>query len=387
MHDVTTFRDLAARAQDLAIMAKGDIPGRFKTISANLVEFAEGLEKGSQSRRIIGERMGEMYQDTYLTESWVTQVLTLGQLDIVGVDSFFDAYRQLMESIGRDERPSTVESTAILDTAPPVKATTTVVMEREDTNKKERKTSSPFKKYQTDEGKKKKLLIALIILIVLVISAVTLLRHFHKGTSQIPMKKAVMKYSIDSVPSAEESLQDFKTVLQGPDKEKVLSEPDRLIGEIQANLQTNSLEQATSLIREMTSKYPRHPRIFGMVREVISGHMNLTVKNIEQKDWDTGQAHLDKARHFSLHYGFNTRKVEKLRERLDRLRYLDRPQDLVGKRISVDLKDGSIRNGIVVSASANNLTMKVRRMIGGGVASFVAKVQNSDIESIDVFSE
>ena len=388
MNDVTTLRELAARAQDLAIMAKGDIPDEFRTISANLVEFAEGLEKGTHSRRIIAENMRNMYEDTYLVDSWLTPVVTIGGLDSVGVETFFEAYKQLIESLNREEKPSTVESTSVLETASPGKADATVVLAgKEEPNGKENKTQNHIEKNQKNKDQKKKLIIALIMAVVLVISAVSLVRHFRKGTSQIGMKKAVMKYSIDSIPKPKAPSQDLKTEPQKPVEEKVVSELDRLLGEVQDYLNTNRLEHAMSSIREMASQYPRHPKISGMVRKVILGHMDLAVKYIEQKDWDTGLAHLSKARHFSLHYGFTTRKVEKLRERLDRLKYLDRPQDLVGKTISVDLKDGSSRNGIVISASTNNLTIKVQRLIAGGGASFVAKVQNSNIESIEVYSD
>ncbi len=379
MNDVMTLRELAARAQDLGIMAKGHVPDEFKTISANLVEFAEGLEKGTHSRQIIAKSMRNMYEDTYLVDSWLTPVVTIGGLDSVGVETFFDAYKQLMESMEREERPSAVESTAVLESPLPAG--------QEELNGKRKKTKNKIEKNQKSEYQKKKLITALVVAGALVISAGAIASHFRKGTSQLDTEKVVMKYAIDSVPKAKVPSQNLGTDPQKPVKEKVVSELDRLLGEVQGYLNKNKLEYAMSSIREVASKYPRHPGISGMAREVILGHMDLAGQNIEQKDWDTGLAHLRKARYLSLNYGFNTRRVEKLRERLDRLRYLDKPQDLVGKMISVDLKDGSSRNGIVVSASTNNLTIKVQRLFAGGEASFVAKTKNSNIDSIKVYGD
>lgn len=388
MNDVMTLRELAARAQDLGIMAKGHVPDEFKTISANLVEFAEGLEKRTHSRQTIAKSMRNMYEDTYLVDSWLTPVVTIGGLDSVAVETFFDAYKQLMESMEREERPSTVESTAVPESPLPAGGDPTVVPAgQEELSGKEQKIKNKIEKNQKSEGQKKKLIIALVVAGALVISAGALVSYFRKGTSQLDTETVVMKYAIDSALKAKVPSQNLGTEPQKPIKEKVVSERDRLLGEVQGYLNKNKFEYAMSSIREMASKYPRHPGISEMVREVILGHMDLAGQNIEQKDWDTGFAHLRKARYLSLNYGFNTRKVEKLRERLDRLRYLDKPQDLVGKMISVDLKDGGSRNGTVISASTNNLTIKVWRLIAGGEASFVAKVKNSNIDSLKVYGD
>jgi len=114
---VTIIKDLVRKAMNLAKIAEARIPSEFETIAMNLMECAEAIEHGTNSRQSICRNMRNLYNCTYLIDNWLTFVITQGQLDQPAVDDFFKDYKRIMTEMERTDTSSPQVSPIITEPA------------------------------------------------------------------------------------------------------------------------------------------------------------------------------------------------------------------------------------------------------------------------------
>ncbi|MCD6561631.1 MAG: hypothetical protein J7L16_07740 [Deltaproteobacteria bacterium] len=117
MNYVTIIKDLVRKAMNLAKIAEARIPSEFETIAMNLMECAEAIEHGTNSRQSICRNMRNLYNCTYLIDNWLTFVITQGQLDQPAVDDFFKDYKRIMTEMERTDTSSPQVSPIITEPA------------------------------------------------------------------------------------------------------------------------------------------------------------------------------------------------------------------------------------------------------------------------------
>ena len=117
MNYVTIIKDLVRKAMNLAKIAEAQIPSEFETIAMNLMECAEAIEHGTNSRQSICRNMRNLYNCTYLIDNWLTFVITQGQLDQPAVDDFFKDYKRIMTEMERTDTSSPQVSPIITEPA------------------------------------------------------------------------------------------------------------------------------------------------------------------------------------------------------------------------------------------------------------------------------
>ena len=159
-------------------------------------------------------------------------------------------------------------------------------------------------------------------------------------------------------------------------------EVKRMLGKARVLLNKGSPDLAIIILRNVDLKYNRHSDTVEMGREVIRSYMASSRRAMDSNNWEDAETYLNKAKEIAVMYLFNVGLITQQQARLSKLRFLDNPKPFIDRKVYISLKDGSAKEGLLLSANIRNLTLKINRYRAEGRVSFKVQIQIPEIEKI-----
>ena len=129
--------------------------------------------------------------------------------------------------------------------------------------------------------------------------------------------------------------------------------------------------------------------------ELVSGLVDDAEAAASATRWDDVEPLLERARRVAMRFGLDTTSIDNTGRRLAAIeRYvIVGPNDTrtirssIGRRVELNMKDGSQRTGRIEGVAGADLLLEVRSDVGGGIVSYTDKIPLASIDTIKVFED
>jgi hypothetical protein len=160
-------------------------------------------------------------------------------------------------------------------------------------------------------------------------------------------------------------------------------------------VQTGNLDAALVHLSDPVLIESREALVLDTARSAILALMESAEREVQRNRRDQAEILLERARNLALRFGFETEEIDLRMARLahtDSVKKISPNQttalrSLIGTKVQVNLKDGSVQEGWIRGLTADSLSLEGHVAVGGGYVTMTKTIPLASIDSVQALED